>query len=132
MTREWKEWTRVLVAEDDHLTLKLIGARLRNEGLEVLEAANGREALELLHKYRVDLVSTDLLMPAMDGFQLIRAIRQLPGTQGRLPILVVSVNRNEDEMVKCLAVGADDYMTKPISCQLYIEKLWRLYSRSRA
>jgi CheY-like chemotaxis protein len=123
----------VLAVEDDLLTAKLIRASLELEGLVVLEAGNGRDGLALLKKQAVDLVSTDLMMPGMDGFWLIREIRELlPHPLGKLPILVLSVNASEEDIVRCLSAGADDYMTKPLSPQIYIEKLWRLYLRSRS
>lgn len=131
--RHWAEGTTVLAVEDDLLTAKLIRASLELEGLEVLEAGNGRDGLALLKKQAVDLVSTDLMMPGMDGFWLIREIRELtPHPLGKLPILVLSENAGEEDIVRCLSAGADDYMTKPLSPQIYIEKLWRLYLRSRS
>jgi CheY-like chemotaxis protein len=131
MARDWQEGTTVLTVEDDSLTSLLITARLKKEGLRVLAAPNGREALDLLVRERVDLVSTDLMMPVMDGYRLIREIRDLPPPKGRVPVLVLSVNQNEEDMVRCLAAGADDYMTKPMSPQVYVERLWRVYQRSR-
>lgn len=132
MGRHWREGTTILSVEDDLLTAKLIRARLELEGLRILAASNGLEGLELFKAHEVDLVSTDLMMPAMDGYRLIREIRALPAPKGEVPILVLSVNRSEEDMVRCLAAGADDYMTKPLSPQVYVEKLWRLYSRIRA
>ena len=132
MGRLWREGTTILSVEDDLLTAKLIRARLELEGLRILAASNGLEGLELLKAHEVDLVSTDLMMPAMDGYRLIREIRALPAPKGDVPILVLSVNRSEEDMVRCLTAGADDYMTKPLSPQVYVEKLWRLYSRIRA
>lgn len=126
MARTWKEGTTILVVEDNLLTARMIRSRLELEGLRILEAGNGLEALELLRHTFVDLISTDLMMPAMDGFRLIQEIRSLPGEQGKVPILVVSSNQNEQDMVRCLSAGADDYITKPISPQVYIERVWRL------
>ncbi|MDR3684672.1 MAG: response regulator [Geothrix sp.] len=131
MERLWAEGTTVLAVEDDLLTAKLIRARMELDGLRVLEARNGREALELLKSEGADLVSTDLMMPSMDGYRLIREIRELPPPLGQVPILVLSVNSGEEDLVRCLAAGADDYIQKPLSPQVYIEKLWRLYLRSR-
>jgi DNA-binding response OmpR family regulator len=131
MGRNWKEGTRILMVEDDVLTARLIRARLEMENVEVLEARNGIEGLALLKSEGADLVSTDLMMPAMDGYRLIREIRELPPPLGQVPVLILSMNQNEDDMVRCLSAGADDYMTKPLSPQIYIEKLWRLYSRTR-
>ena len=131
MPRSWPVSTTVLVVEDDHLTSLFLTSRLRLEGLRVLTARNGKEAMEFIKKDRVDLVSADLLMPVMDGYRLIREIREQPAPQRDVPILVLSVNQNEEDIVRCLSAGADDYMTKPFSAQVYVEKLWRIYHRSR-
>ena len=130
MTRVWPENTQVLVVEDDQATARLIRARLEMEGLRVFVAPNGVEGLEILHREAIDLVTTDLMMPAMNGFRLVQEIRDLPPPKGRLPILLISSNQNEQDMVRCLAAGADDYMTKPISAQVLVERLWRMHQRS--
>jgi CheY-like chemotaxis protein len=131
MARSWGEGTTVLLVEDNLLTARMIRSRLEMEGLSVLEAHNGLEGLELIRTQRVDLVSTDLMMPAMDGFRLIQEIRDMPPPKGKVPVLVVSSNQNEQDMVRCLAAGADDYITKPISPQVFIERMWRLHQRHR-
>lgn len=129
MTRIWPEPTRVLVVEDDYLTARLIASRLGMEGLHTRTAVNGEEALAALREEPADLVVTDLMMPAMNGFRLIQEIRDLPGDQGRAPILVVSANQNEQDMLACFAAGADDFMAKPISVPVLLERLWRLCRR---
>lgn len=131
MGRNWGEGTTILTVEDEPLTARLIRARLEMEGLRVLEARNGVEAMALLKEHTPDLVCTDLMMPAMDGYRLIREIRELPPPLGTVPVLVLSVNRGEEDMVRCLSAGADDYMTKPLSPQVFVEKIWRLHTRSR-
>ena len=131
MSRAWPKDTSVLLVEDNPLTARMIRSRLEMEGLTVLEAHNGLEALEILRNRPVDLVSTDLMMPAMDGFRLIQEIRDMPPPTGKVPLLVVSSNQNEQDMVRCLAAGADDYITKPISPQVFIERMWRLHQRHR-
>ena len=130
MSRKWPHPTRVLIVEDDRATARLIQARLEMEGIKVFMAANGVEGLELLHREEIDLVTTDLMMPAMNGFRLVQEIRDLPPPKGRVPILLISSNQNEQDMVRCLAAGADDYMTKPISAQVLVERLWRMHQRS--
>ena len=130
MSRGWPEHTRVLVVEDDPPTARIIQARLEMEGIEVLLAGNGVEALDLLQREEVSLITTDLMMPTMNGFRLVQEVRDLPPPKGRIPILLISSNQNEQDMVRCLAAGADDYMTKPISAQVLVERLWRLFERS--
>ncbi len=131
MSRAWPEHTRVLVVEDDFPTARIIQARLEMEGLEVLVAGNGMEALEVVQREELDLITTDLMMPGMNGFRLVQEVRELPSPKGRIPILLISSNQNEQDMVRCLAAGADDYMTKPISAQVLVERLWRIYERAR-
>ena len=132
MSRAWPENTRVLVVEDDQATARLIQARLEMEGLTVFVAFNGVEGLEILHREDIHLITTDLMMPAMNGFRLVQEVRDLPPPKGRVPILLISSNQNEQDMVRCLAAGADDYMTKPISAQVLMERLWRMHQRSHA
>ena len=130
MTRIWPENTQVLVVEDDATTARIIQARLEMEGLKVFVASNGVEGLEILHQHEIDLITTDLMMPAMNGFRLVQEIRDLPPPKGRVPILLISSNQNEQDMVRCLAAGADDYITKPISAQVLMERLWRMLQRA--
>jgi DNA-binding response OmpR family regulator len=130
MSRAWPENTRVLVVEDDQATARIIHARLQMEGLTVFVAFNGVEGLEIMHREAIDLVTTDLMMPAMNGFRLVQEIRDLPPPKGRVPILLISSNQNEQDMIRCLAAGADDYMTKPISAQVLVERLWRMHQRA--
>jgi two-component system KDP operon response regulator KdpE len=130
MSRAWPANTTVLVVEDDPSTSLLIQARLEMEGLKVIVAANGVEGLEVLHRETIDLITTDLMMPAMNGFRLVQEIRDLPPPKGKVPILLISSNQNEQDMIRCLAAGADDYMTKPISAQVLMERLWRMHQRT--
>jgi DNA-binding response OmpR family regulator len=130
MSRVWPENTQVLVVEDDQATARIIQARLEMEGLKVFVAFNGVEGLEILHREDISLITTDLMMPAMNGFRLVQEVRDLPPPKGRVPILLISSNQNEQDMVRCLAAGADDYMTKPISAQVLVERLWRMHQRT--
>ena len=130
MSRTWPDPTRVLIVEDDQATARIIQARLEMEGLKVFVAHNGVDGLDLLQREAIDLVTTDLMMPAMNGFRLVQEIRDLPPPKGRVPILLISSNQNEQDMVRCLAAGADDYMTKPISAQVLVERLWRMHQRT--
>lgn len=128
--RNWPEGTQILVVEDSAATAHLFSARLKMEGIDVLTARNGVEALEILDREPISLVVTDLMMPGMDGYRLVREIRQMAPPLGSIPIIVVSSNQRESEQVRCFEAGADEYMTKPISLPLLVERLYRLLRRS--
>jgi len=131
MSRQWPKNTTVLVVEDDQATARMLQVRLEMEGLKVLVAQNGVEGLAALKREPIQLIVTDLMMPAMNGFRLVQEVRDLPPPQGRIPVMLISSSKHEQDMVRCLAAGADDYMTKPISVQLLVERLWRLFERSQ-
>ncbi len=130
MPRSWPDKSKVLLVEDDYLTIKLLQTRLEMEGLRVLTATNGLEALDIIQDHQVDLVITDLMMPAMNGYRLIQEIREMPGPMRTVPILVISSNQNEHDIVSCFGAGADDFMAKPLSIPLLLERIWRLHRRN--
>jgi two-component system KDP operon response regulator KdpE len=103
--------SRILVVEDDPAIRRAIVAQLRGEGYDVIEAANGREALAAARADKPDLVLTDLAMPVMDGFELITTLRKGSTT----PVIVLSVRGGEADRVRALDLGADDFVAKPFS-----------------
>jgi len=103
--------SRILVVEDDPAIRRAIVAQLRGEGYDVIEAANGREALAAARADKPDLVLTDLAMPVMDGFELITTLRKNSTT----PVIVLSVRGGEADRVRALDLGADDFVAKPFS-----------------
>lgn len=129
MSRNWPAGVRILMVEDDAVSAAFLRARLQMEGLEVHTARNGIEALETVGRIRPHLMTTDLMMPGMDGFRLVKEVRDLPDPLGRMPILFISANRNDHDMARCLAAGADDFITKPFSADVLVERLWRLFAR---
>ena len=102
---------RVLVVDDDPTIRRTLASELGSEGYEVLEAADGREALRLFERDEPDLVLTDLAMPVADGFEVVAGVRRA----GAPPLLVLSVRGGERDKVRALDLGADDYVTKPFS-----------------
>ncbi|HEV7243033.1 MAG TPA: response regulator transcription factor [Thermoanaerobaculia bacterium] len=102
---------RVLVVEDDPAIRRSIVAQLRAEGYDVVEAADGREALAVVRRDKPDLILTDLAMPVLDGFTLITTLRKTITT----PIVVLSVRGGETDRVRALDLGADDFVSKPFS-----------------
>lgn len=102
----------ILVAEDEPDIRANLGRLLRLEGFDVSLAASGQQALQLLQAQLPDLVLTDLMMPGMDGRQLLRVLRGNPHT-ARLPVVFLSARADVGEMQDALAGGANGYITKP-------------------
>lgn len=130
--KDWPKDTTILVVEDSPATAHLFSARLKMEGIHVLIARNGLEALQTLQQKPVSMVVTDLMMPEMDGLRLVNEIRHLPPPLRTIPILVVSSKHQEAEQLDCFQAGIDDYMTKPVSLLLLVERLYRLLKRNRS
>ncbi|WP_305783050.1 SpoIIE family protein phosphatase [Symbioplanes lichenis] len=106
---------RVLLA-DDNADLRDHVARLLRPHFDVVAAADGQEALDRARRDQFDLVLTDVMMPRLDGFGLIRALRADERTRD-VPILVLSARAGEESSVEGLSVGADDYLVKPFSAR---------------
>ena len=121
---------RVLLAEDNAINRKLATRLLEKHGYTVIETENGRAALDALERERVDLVLMDVQMPVMDGFEAIRIIRTSEqGTDGHLPIIALTAHAMKGDRERCLAAGADDYLTKPIRTAALLDALERLRIR---
>jgi DNA-binding response OmpR family regulator len=105
---------RVLLIEDEADIRELIRYSLAQAGLEVEEASDGAEALDKLHAFAPDLVVLDLMLPGMPGLEVCQRLRSRADT-ARLPIMVVSARSAASDKALGLAMGADDYVTKPFS-----------------
>lgn len=104
---------RILVVDDEPQIVRVLRAALQTNGYEIFTATNGVEAFNVFLEVNPALVITDLAMPEMDGVALTREIRQRSST----PIIVVSVRNQEQEKIRALDEGADDYITKPFGIQ---------------
>jgi two-component system, sensor histidine kinase and response regulator len=106
---------RILLAEDNAINRKLAIALLEKRGHTVIPTENGEEALAALERENVDLVLMDVQMPIMDGFEAIRSIRAKERRTGaHIPIIAITAHAMKGDREKCLAEGADDYVSKPI------------------
>ncbi len=103
---------RVLVVEDHPPTVRLITNALKKEGLEVAIARNGAECLLAIEDQRPDVVVLDVIMPVMDGFQTLRVLRENKATK-TLPVIILSIRSEDEDILKGLSGGADIYITKP-------------------
>lgn len=116
---------RVLVVDDAPANRGLVIALLDVLGLETIEAADGREAVETAHRTPFDLVLMDLQMPVMDGIAAARAIRAGEGASAAAPILAVSASSEADDVAACREAGMNDHVPKPISAQDLLRKVAR-------
>jgi two-component system KDP operon response regulator KdpE len=101
----------ILVVDDEPRMIRFIRMNLELEGYKVLEATNGLEALERVREDLPDLVVMDVQMPEIDGFEALEHIRQV----STVPVIMLTVKADEEDKVRGLELGADDYVTKPFS-----------------
>jgi PAS domain S-box-containing protein len=112
---------RILLA-DDNADMRAYVRRLLGSNFEVQAVADGEAALQVLREHRSDLVLTDVMMPRLDGFGLLRAIRADPSLRS-LPVIMLSARAGEESRVKGLEAGADDYLIKPFSARELIARI---------
>ncbi len=102
---------RILVVDDERRMVGFIRLNLEQDGFEVIEAFNGSEALDRLRDSLPDLILLDVMMPDIDGFVVLRTIREI----SQVPVIMLTAKSEENDKVKGLELGADDYVTKPFS-----------------
>jgi two-component system, OmpR family, alkaline phosphatase synthesis response regulator PhoP len=119
--------TRVLVVEDQRDLAALLAQNLRYEGFEVRTLEDGREVLGLVRSWAPDLVLLDLMLPGMDGFEVLRGIR---ASSRELPVLILSARGEEHDKIRGFRLDADQYVTKPFSLPELLERVHALLRRS--
>jgi len=122
--------SRVLIVEDEPDIRELVVHHLKREGYQVSAAASGEEALRQVQAVPPDLVLLDLMMPAMDGLEVCRRLRQDPAT-AMLPIVMLTAKGDEVDRVLGLEIGADDYIVKPFSPKELLARVRAVLRRSR-
>ncbi len=121
---------RVLVVDDDPQVLKLLRVNFELEGYDVLTATNGEEALELVGRDSPDAVVCDVMMPGIDGLEVVRRLRAQPDTAG-LPLVVVSAKAQRADVSYGLELGADAYVTKPFDPSELLSVVAELLAKRR-
>ncbi len=115
---------RVLLADDDALSRKLLGASLERSGFEVEMAVDGREALSQLEKSEADLLVLDFEMPHLDGAEVCRRLRASESDRLRgFPVIMLTAHVGEAEEIQCLQSGANDFVTKPVSREVLAARI---------
>ncbi len=120
---------RILVADDSSTVRRLVTARLLADGYEVIEAEDGHEALECALSERPALVVLDKVMPKLDGFEVVRALRENPDT-ATVPIVMLTEKVGEEDVLDGLGLGVDEYMPKPFSPRELSLRVSRVLARA--
>ena len=116
---------RILVVEDEALIADAVAARLRSEGYEVFQAADGPAGVSQAERFEPDLVILDLMLPGLDGLEVCRRIQR----DRHVPVMMLTARDDETDLVIGLAVGADDYLTKPFSMRELVARVQALFRR---
>jgi DNA-binding response OmpR family regulator len=118
--------TRILVADDENLYQHLLRVNLEKEGFEVNTASNGLDALDMVSSRHPDLVILDIMMPKLDGITTCERIRQF----SNVPIIILTARGEEQDRVRGLNVGADDYVVKPFSATELVARVRAVLRRT--
>ena len=119
----------ILVAEDNAVNRELVRELLESNGYSVFEACNGQDALHMIAESPPDLLLLDLGMPVLDGFGVIRKIRDNP-RWATMPVLAVTAYAMNGDRDKIMSSGFDGYISKPINSVLLLEELTRLLKKT--
>ncbi len=117
---------RILVVDDEQRMARFIRLNLEHDGFHVVEAYNGAQALDRLRTSLPNLVLLDVMLPDFDGFELLKMIRSI----SPVPVIMVTAKGEEDERVRGLELGADDYVTKPFSPRELVSRVRAVLRRS--
>jgi len=120
--------TLILVVDDEPLYQRLLKVNLEQEGYEVITAGNGQDAIEQVTKRQPDLIVMDIMMPKMDGLSATERIRQFANT----PIIILTARGEEQDRVRGLNIGADDYVVKPFSATELIARVRAVLRRAES
>jgi two-component system, OmpR family, phosphate regulon response regulator PhoB len=121
----------VLVVEDEAALVTMLRYNLERQGFRVEEAADGQEALTRISEVTPDLVLLDWMLPVMSGLEVCRQIRRRPATRD-LPVIMVTARTEDQDAVRGLNTGADDYITKPFSIDALLARMRALLRRAGA
>jgi len=119
--------TCILIVDDDLSIVKFLRSNLETKGYKVQVAMDGAEALQTSEMELPDLVILDIMMPKMDGFEVCRRLREW----SQVPIIMLSARGNESDKVKCLDLGADDYVTKPFGRDELVSRVRAVLRRTK-
>ena len=117
---------RILVVDDEERMVRFIRLNLEHDGFRVTEAFNGTQAINKVRSAMPDLVLLDVMMPDIDGFEVLRIIREV----SNIPVIMLTAKGEEDDRIRGLELGADDYVTKPFSPRELVSRVRAVLRRT--
>ena len=120
---------KILIVDDEKDIVSIVKYNLEEEGFAVMGAYSGGSALDMIDSDNFDLLILDIMLPGMDGYGICRKIKGQEKTK-HIPIIMLTVKSGEKDIVKGLRMGADDYVTKPFSVKVLVEKVKAVLRRS--
>lgn len=120
--------TKILIVDDEETIQKAVEAYLKNEGFEVFVAVDGIQALEMFKRYQPQLVILDIMLPGIDGFEVLQYLRR----ESDVYVLMLTAKTDETDRVIGLTIGADDYVTKPFSPRELVARVKAILRRERS
>ncbi|MBT3321509.1 MAG: response regulator transcription factor [Anaerolineae bacterium] len=122
------ERRKILVVDDEERMVHFIRLNLEHDGFLVIDAFNGKEALRQLRGESPDLILLDVMMPGLDGFEVLQMIREV----SKIPVLMLTAKGEEDDRIRGLELGADDYITKPFSPREMVSRVKAVLRRTES
>lgn len=119
---------RILVVDDEERMVRFIRLNLEHDGFQVVEAHNGAQALDKVRSSLPDLVLLDIMLPDLDGFEILRILREISA----VPVIMLTAKGEEDDRVRGLELGADDYITKPFSPRELVSRVRAVLRRTES
>ena len=119
---------KILIAEDDTELRQLFVKVLKKQGYELFPASDGKEALEILYREYIDLVITDIMMPVMDGYELVTEMRS---AGLKMPVLMITAKSSFEDLQQGFLSGSDDYMVKPVNVNEMVLRVQALLRRAQ-
>ena len=119
---------RILVIDDEERMVRFIRMNLEHDGFQVSEAFNGKQAVQKLRDVNPDLILLDIMMPDLDGFEVLEMVREI----SNVPVIMLTAKGEEDDRVRGLELGADDYVTKPFSPRELVSRVRAVLRRTES
>jgi DNA-binding response OmpR family regulator len=119
---------RILVVDDEERMVRFIRLNLEHDGFQVIEAYNGTQAINKIRSNLPDLVLLDIMMPDLDGFEVLKIIREVSS----VPVIMLTAKGEEDDRVRGLELGADDYISKPFSPRELVSRVKAVLRRTES